>query len=203
MKTVSAQRSEEQQASPYAVAADFCRIFEKELNRLYLLSLLLTADHQLAEECFARGLADSTSSNRVFKEWAGTWARRTIIQNAIQMVQPHPGHTDEPAFDPDGSGPHALTERSEIAAVLALPAFERFAFVLSVLERYSDQDCSLLLGCVRSDVTSARVRALQGMRRSTELPSIGLGIASGRRTQAEDSGSASQTQVAAQAVAFA
>ena len=34
---------------PYASAADFCRIFEREMNGLYLLSYLLTADGALAE----------------------------------------------------------------------------------------------------------------------------------------------------------
>jgi hypothetical protein len=45
--------------------------------------------------------------------------------------------------------------------VLGLEEFERFVFVLSVLERYSDQDCSLLLGCSRQDVREARIGALQ------------------------------------------
>ena len=48
-----------------------------------------------------------------------------------------------------------------VAAITALPAFERFVFVLSVLERYSDQDCSLLLGSTRAQVIAARSRALQ------------------------------------------
>ena len=71
-----------------ATVADFCRIFGKDMDRLHLLSLLLTADSQLAEECFVRGLEDALKSNRVFKEWAHAWARRMIIQSAIQMVQP-------------------------------------------------------------------------------------------------------------------
>ena len=73
-----------------AVAQDFCRIFEKNMNSLYLLSFLLTADRRMAEECFVRGLEDSARSNRVFKEWADSWARRTIIHNAIQMIRPAP-----------------------------------------------------------------------------------------------------------------
>lgn len=48
-----------------------------------------------------------------------------------------------------------------IAAVLALEPFERFVYVMTVLERYSDQDCSLLLGCARRDVVAARTRAFE------------------------------------------
>jgi hypothetical protein len=31
---------------------------------------------------------------------------------------------------------------------------------MSVLEKYSDQDCSVLLGCPRQDVGETRIRAL-------------------------------------------
>ena len=49
------------------------------MNRLYLLAFLLTADHTTAEKCFVWGLEDSKKGNLVFKEWAQSWARRTII----------------------------------------------------------------------------------------------------------------------------
>ena len=52
-------------------------------------------------------------------------------------------------------------EQVEIAAVLALGPFERFVYVMTVLERYSDQDCSLLLDCARRDVVAARTRAFE------------------------------------------
>ena len=52
-------------------------------------------------------------------------------------------------------------QQVEITAVLGLQPFERFVYVMTVLEGYSDQDCSLLLGCARRDVLAARSRALQ------------------------------------------
>ena len=39
--------------------------------------------------------------------------------------------------------------------------FERFVFVLSVFERFSDQDCSLLLNCSRREVAAGRNCALR------------------------------------------
>jgi DNA-directed RNA polymerase specialized sigma24 family protein len=160
----SARRSATEASERYAIAADFCRIFENNLNRLYLLSYLLTADRALAEECFVRGMEDSTRSNRVFREWAESWARRTIIHNAIQMVRPRPsdlGAHSSPT--PSGS-----SEPKQISAVVALPAFERFVFVMTVLERQSYQECSLLLGCRRADVMAARNRALQRIGQTGE-----------------------------------
>jgi len=140
----------------YATSTDFCRIFEKNMNRLYLLSLLLTGSHAVAEKCFVQGLADSKESNPVFKEWAESWARRTIVQNAIQIIRPKPTDLADPDVALGDTGLPA-----EIAAILELPAFDRFAYVLSVLEGYALQECALFLDCTRGEVVAARMRALQ------------------------------------------
>ena len=146
----------------YANAKDFCRIFAEDMSSLYLLSFLLTADREKAEQCFVTGLEDSTEGRPVFKEWARSWARRTIIQNAVRVVVPRPvGGSDwSRALAPDNRRPMPVA-CAELSAILELRSFERFVFVMSILERYSDQDCSVLLGCTRRDVISARVRALQ------------------------------------------
>ena len=71
---------------------------------------------------------------------------------------------------------------ARIAAITALPAFERFVFVISVLERYSDQDCSLLLGSTRAEVIAARISGAQHIAESVELQRQ-LGIASDERAR--------------------
>lgn len=149
---------------PYASAADFCRIFEQNMNRLYLLSYLLTADHGMAEQCFERSLEHTTRNPRVFRDWAESWARRTIMHTAIELM--HPSRSSSKA---SGSPrPSNGNEAAPISAVVALPPFERFAFVMSVLERQSPRDCSLLLGCGREDVVAARGRALQQLGQNTD-----------------------------------
>ena len=77
-----------QESSPYATRNDFCRIFETNMKSLYLLSFLLTGDRTIAEQCFVGGLHIAQEGNQVFKEWAESWARRAIIQNAIRMIRP-------------------------------------------------------------------------------------------------------------------
>jgi len=142
----------------YASSGDFRRIFHEETDSLYRLSFLLTADREKAEQCFVSGLEDSLNGSPVFKEWAHSWARRTIVQNAIRLINPQP-------LDKDAGSNSVSTNRTEkvfqpeISAILELPSFERFVFVMSVLHRYSDQDCSILLGCTRRDVVAARARA--------------------------------------------
>jgi hypothetical protein len=117
------------------------------MSSLYLLSLLLTADSEKAERCFIENLEDSVGCTSVFKEWASSWARRAIIHNAIRLIDLRPA--DEISIPNPAPRGSVANVRPEITAVVDLPVFERFVFVLSVFERISDQDCSLLLNCSR------------------------------------------------------
>jgi DNA-directed RNA polymerase specialized sigma24 family protein len=148
---------------PYASSDDFRQVFDQDMNSLYLLSYLLTADREKAEQCFVSGLEDAVDGNPVFKEWARTWARRVIIVNAVRAINPRPKEENRASISApvSSNGKTPPVEQVEIAAVLALEPFERFVYVMTVLERYSDQDCSLLLGCARRDVVAARTRAFE------------------------------------------
>ena len=153
----------------YASNDDFCRIFNEETDSLYQLSYLLTADRDKAQTCFVSGLEDSLKGSRVFKEWARSWARRAIIQNAVRVINPRPiGEGIPSSFN--SSDKTLIAEPAEIGAILELASFERFVYVMSVLERYSDQNCSVLLGCSRRDANAARIRALQQIGTVMELP---------------------------------
>lgn len=164
--------------APYASKADFGQIFHEDMKELYLLSFLLTADREKAEQCFVSGLEDAAEGNPVFKEWARSWARRAIIQNAVRVINPWPvegnGHSRSPSINSasiNGNGKAPPSELpAEIAAVLRLEPFERFVYVMTVLEQYSDQECSVLLGCARRDVLAARTRALPQLGSATETP---------------------------------
>lgn len=151
-------------AGQYATVADFKRIFAEDVNSLYLLSVLLTGNPLKAEQCFVEGIGESTKGNRVFKEWARSWARRTIIQSAIRLINPHQrSMTVCRTADVTGAviDKIPLLLQKEVCAILQLAALERFVFVMSVLERFSDHDCSILLGCSRRDVVTTRIRAMQ------------------------------------------
>src|ERR1700680_3577513 len=189
--------------TPYASGADFCRIFDEDMNDLYLLSFLLTADHEKAEECFVSGLEDAVEGNPVFQEWARSWARRAIIQNAVRAINPRPveggGRSHSTSVDNHGK---ALPpqQQVEIAGVLGLELFARFVYVMTVLERYSDHECSLLLGCARRDVIAARSRALQQLGSAIELHFQELhvnaqsGVDAGKRVQQAEAARASEAE---------
>jgi hypothetical protein len=146
-------------AQVYATQDEFCRTFAVEENSLYLLALLLTADASKAEQCFVAGLEDSIEGNRVFKEWVHSWSRRMIIKNAIQLISPVPGQNRAPHVSDPGAV--TLDLGSELTAVLQLAPLERFVFVMSVLEGYSIQDCSILLNCTRQYIEIAQAGSLQ------------------------------------------
>lgn len=175
------------QPSPYAMKNDFCRVFNKNMNHLYLLSFLLTGDHTIAEQCFVGGLHSAQQGSQVFKEWAESWARRMIIQNAIRLIRPWRTTDANHLMEVSGTG-DALTEHAEIAGIVNLPPFERFVFVMSVLERYSDQDCSFLLGCTRSAVAEARTRAHERLAKFADPHRKLVSIGSYQKTRPDDPG---------------
>jgi DNA-directed RNA polymerase specialized sigma24 family protein len=163
MNLLCENRSTSSIAKGYATSDDFRELFTEDMTALHLLAYLLTGDQEKAEQCFVTGLEDSVNNNSVFKEWARSWAQRTIVQSAIRMMAPRPDHAAWAGVspDPDAKLQSTPARPAAIATVLALGDFERFVFVLSALERYSDQDCSILLSCSREDVRTARMRALQ------------------------------------------
>jgi DNA-directed RNA polymerase specialized sigma24 family protein len=195
VKMFGAGRIRKQEPSPYANAKDFCRIFHKDMNRLYLLSSLLTADEAMAEQCFVGGLHLAQSGSLVFKEWAESWARRTIILNAIRLVRPRLGSEGMAGSSRRSTG-DAVIAPSEITGILELPVFERFAFVMSVLEGHSDQECALHLSCTRGDIIAARTRTLERLGRSTQRREKLVTIASGRKASQENSGSGLELETA-------
>jgi len=155
----------------YATTEDFCRLFLEQIDNLYQLSLLLTADQSKAEQCFVASMEEALDSNNVFRDWARSWAKVVIIENAIRVIQPR-------AWDPSqgltmsGRNEIADDESSTLRALLALGNFDRFVFVITVLETYSDHDCAVLLDCSLADVRNGRIRALEQIGHSVSAHSF-------------------------------
>ena len=152
----------EDKTALYATSEDFRRLFADNVGSIYQLAFLLTGDHKIAEQCFVAGVEDSVQGNNVFKEWAHSWTKRTIIQLVIRALHLKPGDSDSAEDSATHSGPQSIPDRHDVVArLLSLDDFDRFVFVMSVLERYSEHECALLMGCTPPDVREARTRALQ------------------------------------------
>ena len=157
-----AKRINSERAIRYATAASFIEIFNEEMHSLHLLSILLTADPERAEQCFVGALEECLHGSDVFMEWARLWARRAIIKRAIKLVNPVPEPPKRQSLASMRWDSKSVNDNL-ICAIFALGAFERFVFVVSVLERQSDEDCSALLCCRPRDIQLARAQALKSL----------------------------------------
>jgi hypothetical protein len=154
MPTTGKERSAEPNAR-HATRPDYCRIFQEDMHPLYLLAFLLTTTHARAERCYVESIENVTKGNPVFREWARSWIKRNVIQSAIRMV------FCEPAQVKGRDAWHESPLRCVIDNVTRLAPLMRFVFVMSVLECYSDRECSRLLDCTVQDVIDARSQALR------------------------------------------
>jgi hypothetical protein len=157
----------------YAKPADFCNVFVKDTKPLYLLAFLLTANHKESEQCFVSTVEEAFKEQAVFKEWARSWVRRRMIENAIEIVSPAALRSGQKR-DLWSAGQRTHSE-CEIDTVTKLAPFERFIFVMSILERLSGWDCSLLLGCTIKSVAVAQIRGLRRLPEFAALSSRGQG----------------------------
>jgi hypothetical protein len=150
----------EERATPYPTVADFLRAFNEEMHSLYLLSFLLTADHDKAEQCLISAMGECVDGIGFLMDGACPGTRAAVLKHAIQMIKPAPEHVGHVSFLTLKRSA-APPESNPFAAILLLDAFERFVFVMSILEEQSDDECAILLRCSRRDVMMARLLALK------------------------------------------
>ena len=140
---------------------DFERIFAKQNTDLFRLSLQLTADAEKAETCLILAMRDCFFRSSVSRDRAYAWARRMVIRNAIRVVWGRSNDvTDEAGLEFQlQPSEFAVESLRESLAILTLPEFDRLAFVICFLERYSILDCALLLRKTPQEVHEAILRA--------------------------------------------
>jgi hypothetical protein len=143
----------------YAKHDDFYGVFEQDMKPLYMLAFALTANHKESEQCFVSTVDEAFKEQTVFKEWVRSWVKRRLIENAIENVSCVTVR-DGQKRDLWSATRHEKEKPCEIDTVTQLPSFERSVFVMSILERYSDWDCSVLLECSMKKVAEARIGAL-------------------------------------------
>ena len=144
----------------YATYSDFCEALVDDLTPLYLLAFLLTGSHSEAEHCLGATVGDAISAQCVFRGWERAWSKRCLIIHAIRRVFSDPSRgrlKQEPGYEiaVQSSAQNAIDTVARLT-----PPIQRFVFVLSILERYSEHECALLLGCAPRYVSEARDRAL-------------------------------------------
>jgi DNA-directed RNA polymerase specialized sigma24 family protein len=159
----------------YARKEEFVSLFERERVSLQRLALLLAANSETAKQCLISSFRQCVASSSVSKDWILSWTRRMVICNAISLVIGPEGQSfvntyDETdneliAFFPDDS----FGAIAESESICDLPEFDRFVFVICVLERYSMHDCALLLGRSPRDIDEARRRVVSQVAQISEV----------------------------------
>jgi hypothetical protein len=162
----SVQDERELNANDSAVGND-CRFLVSHMEAYFSLGLLLTASEEDAESCFVLALEKSSkASGSRFpraQELAHKSMKRAVVDSAIQICDPVFGRVRDES-ELDIAGEKSASSRSPwVACILQLETFERFVFVLSVLESYSDKECANLLHCQLEDIAKSRVQAFYSL----------------------------------------
>jgi hypothetical protein len=134
--------------------AEYWELISAEMNVLYVLSFLLTANKEKAERCLEQTLDKFIEGMDDFVEWARTRGRDAILEHALFTMRPDPDATEDEMDLSDrlfsSAGEHLF------GAVAGLPAFERFVFVITTIYGKSDTECARLLGGTRCKIAMAR-----------------------------------------------
>jgi hypothetical protein len=139
----------------YAGASDCAEVFIDRMNGLYLLSFLVTADRQIAEQCFSQALDEYVEACGGFLEWAKLEGRRAVLRHAIRILRPVPKQAYSWSYHGHAQ-PLVSTAHQAFATITSLNAFERFVFVMSVIEGFSVEECAALLDSSVQDVALGR-----------------------------------------------
>lgn len=145
----------------YVTQDNWHDLFMRDADSLFELSLLLMANHEEAEQCIVSAREDCVDGVLVFQESAQAWARRAIARNAIRLLTIRCRPLEESTGGTHWESDYLSFIDESCAKVLTLEDFERIVYVLTVHERYSEQDCSCLLGSSCRNVREARTRAQQ------------------------------------------
>ena len=147
----------------HASVAEFSDVLLFNMDRFYLLAYLLTGNQERAERSFIAGIDDCVNGISVFSEWAQSRIRRAIIKNAVRILSTE-SDAENDSFNSGHHDSSCLLQRDDLLrAVLQLKPFERCVFVISVLEQFSELDCSLLLSSTHEEVAKARRMAVENL----------------------------------------
>jgi len=134
--------------------AEYWELISAEMNVLYVLSFLLTADKEKAEHCLEQTLDEFIEGAGDFIQWARTRGREAVLEHAFFTMKPDSNATEDEVDFSEGlfspAGAHLF------GAIAGLPVFERFVFVMTTIYGKSDTECARFLQTARWEVAIAR-----------------------------------------------
>lgn len=152
---------------------DLCLALQRSVNSLYLLAFLLTASHVEAERCIEILIDRTFEDGGIKKHSLASWLRFSLIEIAVNRFLRKRGQlklAHEHWFRIDTNRDVDTNADDDavkvIDAVIQLSSLPRIVFVITVLERQSDETCAALLRCSISRVIRARELAFRRLSQS-------------------------------------
>jgi len=129
--------------------------FSSGAGKLYWIAFVLTGDDKKARDIFLPAVDEMADSHTFFGEWLCKWTIRMVVTSCAR-------HHAKELSEENGSGDRwrsKLVDHSSVklqvpsvskqrlqSALLSIPLFPRFAFVLRVFERYPIAEMARTLG---------------------------------------------------------
>jgi DNA-directed RNA polymerase specialized sigma24 family protein len=146
VSTISREHRERSHTREDRPALEIIGEFTSCAAKSYWIALLLTGDEDTAARIISSGIHGVADSGTVFRDWMCAWAIGAVIKACVAL------RTDELRKE-EGSGEYWHAKAPQLStielqqaplsmerlrrALLLLPLFPRFVFVLRVLEGYS------------------------------------------------------------------
>jgi hypothetical protein len=141
---------------PNGAGSRVAEMWVDKMAELYLLAFMLTADKQTAEECMLGAVDEYLNSSATsLVDWMKDKGRQAVIERAVQCVNPKVKASYSWTL-PAGTRSLSAPVHQPFAVITALGTFERFVYVLTVLEGYEEEECAEVLECRPSEVVAAR-----------------------------------------------
>jgi hypothetical protein len=163
-------------SSPNGTATCAAEMWLDEMAELYLLAFMLTADKVMAEQCVLDAMDEYLNSNDLsLIDWVKNKGRHAVIERAVQRATPKVKAVYTWSV-PGGTRASISSSHQPFAVITALSAFERFVYVLTVLEGYQVDECADVLQCLPAEVVAASrlSHQLVGLNDAEESMSGGL-----------------------------
>jgi hypothetical protein len=143
-------------SSPNEATTCVAQMWIDKMAELYLLAFMLTANKETAEQCMLDAMDEYLNSSAPsLIDWMRNKGRQAVIERAVQRVNPRVKASYGWTI-PTGTRSPSAPGHQPFAVITALGTFERFVYVLTVLEGYDEEECAGVLECRRADVVAAR-----------------------------------------------
>jgi DNA-directed RNA polymerase specialized sigma24 family protein len=134
-----------------------CEMIRAQIKSLYLLAYMLTASRELAESALISAVDHILCDDSIDTELR-SWSIRILALKSVSAIRGASDHDPSDTWSAEDSTPELA---DLVNAVTGLAPMERHVFVLSVLERFADMECAILLDCNLEEVAEIRTSALQ------------------------------------------